>query len=460
MSDEIAVLASCTVSALVWVAVGWAVAQARKDGLHLATIFSLLFAVSYPLKLIATSYGFASLNSVALGEEWRLRALGLANLSAAIFVLPVILRAMPARLDLQPTETPAQERMSAAVGWLLTAMVLLIASYGFDSLWRILSFEALTELREQRDQSRLFSAPTALMRDAGTFCLITHFGIAIRGWERLGRGLRISYVLSCSAVAYVLLAISGSKYMGLLPFAIAILVANAIHIERHGRGFRFTQTAAWGLIAIVGIGLTGYLRGFGEIPTPDGFIVAALIQTAYAFDSPDNLSFILSRTENWWTGDLSFAPTLQYMFLSPIPRAVWAEKPLVMGNQYIMQRYLAERFTDESGEVISPSMAGEMLVSGGFWFVIVWSLILGILVAGVYRWTQTHRGSRLSLAVYTWLCLNVFNLLRSGTGIVSPMVIFTTISAVVLVTSQLAAAVARRAAATEDSPAIARQGFR
>src|SRR5881628_773824 len=151
MSDETAVLVWCTVSALVWAAVGVAIARTRRDGLHLATIFCLLFALSYPLKLIATSYGFALLDSVALGEEWRLRALGLANLSAAMFILPVTLGTRPVRLQLRHCEEPDLQRGSAAVGWLLTAMVLLVASYGFDSPWRILSFEALTEFRERRD---------------------------------------------------------------------------------------------------------------------------------------------------------------------------------------------------------------------------------------------------------------------------------------------------------------------
>ena len=450
MSDESAVLVWCIFSAVVWVVIGSVIARRREDGLHPAAIFCMLFALSYPLKLFATSYGFASLDSSMLDVEWRLWALGLANVSAAMFVLPVALGARPVHRELRHAEEPDPWRKSAAVGWLLTAMALLVASYGFDSLWQILSFEALTELRKQRDQSRLFSAPAALMRDAGTFCLITHLGVVIRGWTSLGHGLRLSYLLSWGAFTYVLLAISGSKYMGLLFFGIVVLVANVVNIERHGRGFRLSRTAVWGIIAFVGIGLTGYLRGFGEIPTADGFIIAALIQTAYAFDAPDNLSFILSRAENWWTGDLAFAPTLQYMFLGAIPRALWRDKPLVMGNLYIMQRYLPERFTDETGEVVNPSMAGEMLLSGGLWFVVFWSLILGVMFMLVYRWAQTHRGSRVALALNVWLSLNVFNLLRSGTGIVSPLVTFTVMSTVVLVTSKLAVTIARRAALTED----------
>ena len=60
-------------------------------------IFCLLFAWNYPLKLIATTLGFAVLNSSQLGSEWQLAALALSNLSAAMFVLPVVLGAKAPR---------------------------------------------------------------------------------------------------------------------------------------------------------------------------------------------------------------------------------------------------------------------------------------------------------------------------------------------------------------------------
>src|SRR5438876_248406 len=93
MSDETIVLIWCSVSALAWVTVGSWIALKRRDGLHPAAIFCMLFALSYPLKFIATGYGFATLNSLALGAEWQLGALALANVSAVMFVVPVVLRA-------------------------------------------------------------------------------------------------------------------------------------------------------------------------------------------------------------------------------------------------------------------------------------------------------------------------------------------------------------------------------
>jgi hypothetical protein len=448
VSDEAVVLVWCGVSALCWTALGSAIALKTRDGLHLGTIFCLLFAVSYPIKLAGTVFGFAAMNSDILGAEWQLRSLGLANVSAVFFVVPVIVGARRQQKT-DAFEVARRTHDSCAMVWLVAAMVLLTTSYGFAALRGIVSIDAWSELREQRDQARLFSGGWALIRDAGIFCLITHFGGAVRRWERLDVVQRVGLVLIWGVVGYILLAVSGSKYMALLPLAISLFMANFIRIERHGSGIPLSRTAGWGLMALVGIGLTGYLRGFTALADDENIALSALIQASFAFDAPDNLSFILSRVNNWWTGDLEFVPTLQYMFLGPFPRILWPDKPLVMGNLYIMQHYLSERFTDELGEVINPSMAGEMLVSGGLWFVIVWSLLLGIGCILVYRWAQRHRDSRIALATQVWLSLNVFNLLRSGTGIVAPLVAFVVISSLVLAASWLSTTISRGAVVGE-----------
>jgi hypothetical protein len=63
----------------------------------------------------------------------------------------------------------------------------------------------------------------------------------------------------------------------------------------------------------------------------------------------------------------------------------------------------------------------------------------------VYRWAQRHRESRIALATQVWLSLNVFNLLRSGTGIVAPLVTFVVISSLVLAASWLSMTISRGA---------------
>jgi len=110
MSDETLVQIWCAASALVWTLLGAGIAVKRRDGFHPGTIFCLLFAWNYPLKLIGTTWGFAVLNSSQLGSEWQLAALALSNLSAAMFVIPVLVAAKRARTRRwwRSCETPAR----------------------------------------------------------------------------------------------------------------------------------------------------------------------------------------------------------------------------------------------------------------------------------------------------------------------------------------------------------------
>src|SRR5207245_4855353 len=114
---------------------------------------------------------------------------------------------------------------------------LIIASYGFYAVRNAFSFDVLAELNEQRGQARTFSAAAAIGRDAGIFCLITHFGLVMRRWQRLGTPKRVSYLVTWSFTAYIFLGISASKDMGLLPFAVGGFVVDARRMQLACRGF-------------------------------------------------------------------------------------------------------------------------------------------------------------------------------------------------------------------------------
>jgi hypothetical protein len=77
-------------------------------------------------------------------------------------------------------------------------------------------------------------------------------------------------------------------------------------------------------------------------------------------------------------------------------------------------------------------MAGELMVSGGIVFLIPASLLLGLLVTFFYNKAHTATTSPFYLIVYTWLVLNMFNLLRSGTSIIAPLAVFYALTFLVL----------------------------
>src|SRR5262249_8007483 len=157
-------------------------------------------------------------------------------------------------------------------------------------------------------------------------------------------------------------------YMAALPIAVFAIARNVERVRRSDRGFSLRTALALMPLALAGIGALGYLRGFGEfqrVEPQTSVMMQSLIQLHHSFDAMDNVVFILYRAHNIMWGDLFFAPTLQYVFIGLIPRFFWPSKPLIFGNQFIMREYIPERFFGVEGEVISPSMAGEMIVSGG-----------------------------------------------------------------------------------------------
>jgi len=202
----------------------------------------------------------------------------------------------------------------------------------------------------------------------------------------------------------------------------------------------------------------GYVRGFGEEDEvyPQGKAIHAFTQLTNSFDAPDNLAVILLRMNDIWFGDLEFKPTIDYIFIKPIPRFLWPNKPLVLGNMYIMSEYLPERFTDYTGEVVSPSMAGEMIVSGGVLFMAIWSFFLGLLFAVFYQRAHRKESSPLSIVLYIWLILNVFNVLRSGTGIISPFIVFASVAGIVIFCSRILKGMGT-AAGTPTTPLVTNQ---
>lgn len=407
-----------TISAICWFLFAWAIAKIKKDGFHIGVLFCLLFIITYPLKLIATEKGFSYLNSHHLGPEWQLKALLISNLCGLFFIIPILVTKRKGIINNEENEF----RHSATI-WFCGFLFFLVMTYGIDSFTRIFSFEKLTELRDIRNASRAGNSLSGLCSHGILICLAMYFKSIADRIDSMGWKNKIKLIILWCPIIYVLIAISGSKLLALTPPAIFFVMYNMNKKIKNGKGITFNRVFLLIVLGLVGVAITGTIRQFGQYGQ-NFDVLRSFWQIIYAFDSVDNLAYILSRAHSIWSGDLNFQPTIQYIFQSPIPRFIWPDKPLVLGNMYIMQNYLPEKFTDAFGEVISPSMPGEMILSGGIPFMVIWAFILGLLFAFVYN--RSHRninGVYWKLA-YMFLVLNLFSMLRSGTGIVYPFILY------------------------------------
>lgn len=400
----------CLGNTLLWLLIAWHT-EKKHGAFHLYTIFSLLFTLTYPIKLFLTEIGYAVVNSSDIGPKYQLYGLAFSNLSALIILLTAASisgKPIKARINAEiPTLNPWDIKKLA-----ILLLLLCLGTWGIPSL----NPELLSESTEARYANRVGRAGSALLTEA-IFTVTTLVACYAANPKNQTGNRLASFAILATSSAWGLLA-TGSKYIALVPF-----VAIAIWRD-HNWPMKKSRAAG------VTIAFLALLVAFAQIrswTTPEGNVVyAGFIQTSNAFDAPDNLALILSRTQNLSIGDMNFTPTIDYLVVAPIPRFIWPDKPLVVGNLAIMERYLPERYNGHDGEVVSPSMAGEMILSGGVPFLIVWSSIIGLVIGLIVRSvsSQTHNSISFNSIIYIWLSLNIFNLFRSGTGILGSLLVF------------------------------------
>ncbi len=407
----------CLLSVICWLFIGIRAAKSKADFFHPLVVFSILFVISYPAKLMLSFHGLHIMDSMSVAHGTILWSIVIFNVAAIFFCLPLML----SRKVSTSREAFRIAGFSPFIA-ILVAILVLIASHGVDAFRAIFSLEGLQGRIGERADERVGAGLISLLRLVGIYLLVVFSLKRLVGKRKIVSTL--SLVVLYSALA---LLISGSKFEALLlPF---VFIATWYYVNRSlGINVLNTQRLLLGVIAALFlIGLTGYIRGagaWGEYDHP--FLWQTLYQLAWAFDAPDNFIVILSRASTWIDGEIGFRLWADYLLFPFVPRFLWPGKPLVQGNQLIMQEYFPERFGGHLGEAISPSFPGEMILTGGILYMAVWLLILGFGVAALYRKAQA--GGGFYYVAYMWVLLNIFNFLRSGTGTVGSFVLFVLVS--------------------------------
>ncbi|WP_301102382.1 O-antigen polymerase [Propionivibrio sp.] len=416
---------------LFWMGIAYYFSKRYRDALAWPVLFSLIFIPSYPLKALISEYGFFVMDVSVIDIEWKYLSFFIYNISGLAVIFPFIIFARNRVNKNVRTSTTFQKDIKlitrSYLFWI--ALLLILSSYGADAIYSIGYNELMQDRIESRVYERMGSGLYALLRDASLVTISLFFIVNTSGNDLFIKRLALFvYAILFSLLSFML---SGSKYQGILPLAALALISN-INLMPVSKGLKsFRAVIILGILSGFIVMLAGYLRGFGGIEDLYGVgkIVLAFQQLSNSFDMPDNLAIILSRIDSIWYGDHFLYITFQYL-AGWFPRFLWEDKPEIMGNLYIMQYYMEERFNGGVGEVISPSMPGEMIASGGIFFMILWSFFIGCVMRLVHFKAIVQR-TPVSTIVYIWCCLNAFNLLRSGTGILGSLFIFTTIALIV-----------------------------
>lgn len=405
----------CIICSFGWLLLAGYVGRARRDYLHPAVVFSCLFAISYPLKLILSFYGFHILDSMAVDSTIVMASIVIANGAGLAFVIPLLM--------LRTVDTsPAAFRLDGFSLYvtLVLAVVLLVSRYGMTAVQAIFSTDDLIARITERGYERTGSGLNALIGEVSTFLLIV-FSLKLAGRSIVKNIIPLILMI---LVSWFALMLSGSKYSALfLPVVVGVAFYYRLRMKKIEL-LSFHRMVLGLALVLVLIGVTGYIRGYGSWQGEADHkpVVQMFYQLSNAFDAPDNLIVLLDRTESWKNGELGTRLLRDYLILPFIPRAIWPGKPLIQGNQLVMMHYFPERFLDHTGEVISPSFPGEMILTGGIFYMIICSMVLGAGMRWIYRKAQTQGG--LYFVAYIWCMLNMFNFLRSGTGMVGSFLLF------------------------------------
>lgn len=423
MTDYPALFWALVADMFIWIGLARFIANTKKDTLHIGVLFSLLFIVTYPLKFLASLFGFAVMNPLVLHEKWLWWSFFIFNLSGIMFLLPMLAMKSVVRTVAYP-----KENAKPRINWVLPfmAVAIIAISYGPQAVIAAFSFstDVLQSRIEERGDERLGSGPMALLRSVGDVLLALSLLRIATVWLISKGRQKLQIVIFLAMISLFLLTVSGSKHQGLEPLFYFVVFLNLSKVISKADNWKFSSVLKGGFIGVLLVGVFGLIRGFGSVVDESGYGMwfQVFVQLSNAFDGPDNLAYILSRMGNIWLGDLSFEPTFQYIAGS-VPRFLWPDKPVIMGNLFIQQIYLFERFSSETGEVISPSMPGEMLVSGGVFFMCIWSFLLGLFFSLHYKLAYQSK-NWVWTVLYAFLAANVFNVLRSGTGTLGAYILF------------------------------------
>jgi len=372
---------------------------------------------SYPVKLILSKYGFSVLDSNTLGISYQQQSLYISFFCSVLFLIPALFFhkvKSPPDLNINKHNLASLKLIIIIFG----IFVLLSNDLNAIKSALTLQFDAINDINKAKGAERQNSSFKAIFSNVST-ALITVFCYNLANTAK--KLFSMINVMKVLAIGFFMLLVTSSKMTAIYPIAAYVISVSMIYVNRGGKINYFKIILSF-LLFLVLTAFAGFIRA---ITSETDFSVAhmALIQLLNAFDMPDNFAFILSRINDFWLGDRNLSLTWEYLFVAFIPRFLWPDKPDVFGNMSVMRDYFFERYGGFSGEVLSPSMPGEMMVSGGMIFLIMWSLIVGSLYYIIVN-KAYYSKNKVWIILYIWSLINLVNLLRSGSGVLGSMFFF------------------------------------
>ncbi len=406
------ILFTCIVQILMWFVISYTIYKKNNDLFNTGVIISSLFIIYFPLKILGSYYGFSYIQNPFeyLSVDFIIFSMLLANVSVFLIIFPFLFcRRFKIKADRSAFVIKKNIKYPTIIFFLILFFIIKVTIFGFDRIYAITNIDLLLETPEIFSNERAGGGWRAILHHVAFVILFFHFYLVFLNWASWNKIYKFFYVILFLSMLYPLLVITYSKHEMIYPLFLCLIVIHCLKLLNGSKSLSYIHGVLLALGFFGLIIIAGMLRY--------GIYVGTFLEWLFIpFDSADNFTFILSRIDNMFWGDMFLLPTIENLFISPIPRQLWPDKPFVNGFLRIQEIYLPYHFSGYTGETVSTTLMGEFMVSGGILFLIIGSIMTGLIL--YYFYDLYFTSNRLSMTcIHAFIILNIYELYRGGTRI-------------------------------------------
>ncbi len=310
-------------------------------------------------------------------------ALSLAVFAFAIGYAAVMVFGGPKRDVGRSSALPSQLRVRTfALASFFIAAIAIVAIFKYFNLAEAISEGAISTQRVQEDSigSAPRGAALGYFRMLGQTVPQVLFAIVYAlSFQRQNRLFDLFILVMSGIMAAIVPFVTSTRLDLVSIFFISLVIRHNIY-----KRISATKLAAFAIAAVVAVGFLGQLRdirhGSEDIEIGSSLIESGLglMQRPYFMDI-GKTSVIVNRVPE--DVDYLYGRSFIAIFVAPIPRTMWPEKPIVRIGPFVAEEIYG-RITNSG---IPPGFVGELYLNFGAPGVFLGMALIGALMASLYR---------------------------------------------------------------------------
>lgn len=391
--------------------------------------FSLLWMLFYPIRALLISENLIDLQ---IPRAWDDSQLFYSSLVAFLFWLISYAGYISARVaSLTSGKEPIGREIERSQ-WVLAVLVFLSWVFIMNNL--VTNGEFTAFVGNEQNEARTGSGPMFLFSELYMYAFVSYLGVSLsqNQWKKRLKGTH--YILIAMVfITSTLLMVGLASRRILAQLLLAMVV---VYLVKKGRG---------GWLAILAVLSTILLAPFfqifryinfdailkGDINFWNIFDIVAprffLTNVSSSFEGIDHLGAFLEKA-NWIdivVGVDAGSAWIFNAFLSLVPRALWINKPEIYGSvaeQFFLYPWM---YVDGAATTTFPvSYITDFIFGFGILFGLAMAFFLGRLLKVLHMYFWQRQSHPVLFGMSLFIFLNVFNVLRAGTGMLQVTLMF------------------------------------